>query len=104
MMEVGLMVGGEIPEVSDENKKRAEEYWMYGASAEELAKAWGKDVEVAKLKTCANCEYFNNKARVLKALGAEPGMGACMKFNFMCSQEATCQGWDCPSHMDMDDD
>jgi hypothetical protein len=103
MMEVGLMIGGDVPEVSEENKKRAEEYWMYGASADELGKAWGKPAKVAKLKTCANCEYFNNKARTLKALGAEPGMGACMKFKFMCSQDAACQGWDCPSHMDMPD-
>lgn len=94
-MMYGLMLGGEVPEVDPKNKLRAEEYWMYGSSAEELAKAWDKPLEYAKLKTCANCEYFNNRARVLKALNAEAGQGACMKFHFMCSQEASCQAWEC---------
>ena len=35
------------------------------------------------------------KAKTLKALNAESGMGACMKFKFMCSQEASCQAWEC---------
>lgn len=94
-MAVGLMVGA-VPEVDPKNKKRAEKYWMYGASAEELAKAWGKPVEMAELKTCSNCEYFDNSAKTLKALSAEPNMGACKKFKFMCNQSASCQGWDCP--------
>lgn len=94
-MMYGLMLGGEIPEVDPKNKARAETYWMYGASADELAKAWDKPTEYARLKTCANCEYFDNRARVLKALDAEPGMGACKKFSFMCSQEAACQAWEC---------
>lgn len=100
-----LMIGGEIPEVDEKNKARAEEYWMYGKGAAELAKAWGKDEDVAALKTCANCEYFNNSARVLKALGGQPGQGACTKFNFMCSQEASCQAWESGEHgmMGVDD-
>jgi len=95
MMKVGLMLGGGTPEVDPKNKERAEEYWMYGASEEDLAKAWGKELEYAKLKKCGNCHYFNNTARTLKALDAESGMGACMKFKFMCSQDASCQAWDC---------
>ena len=94
-MKVGLMLGGETPEVDPKNKDRAEEYWMYGATPEELAKAWDKELSYAKLKKCGNCSYFNNKARTLKALDAEAGMGACMKFKFMCSQDASCQAWDC---------
>jgi hypothetical protein len=94
MMKIGLMIG-EVPEVDPKNKTRAEQYWMYGASEAELAKAWGKPVEMAKLKKCANCEYFDNRASTLKALKAESGMGACKKFNFLCSQEAACQAWDC---------
>lgn len=94
-MKVGLMLGGGTPEVDPKNKERAEEYWMYGASEEDLAKAWGKELEYAKLKKCGNCHYFNNTARTLKALDAESGMGACMKFKFMCSQDASCQAWDC---------
>ena len=94
-MKVGLMMGGDTPEVDPKNKDRAEEYWMYGASEEELAKAWDKELEYAKLKKCGNCQYFNNRAKTLKALNAESGMGACMKFKFMCSQEASCQAWEC---------
>lgn len=93
MLEIGLMIG-EVPEVDPKNKKRAEEYWMYGESAEELAKAWGKPVAIAELKTCGNCEYFDNRAKTLKALKGEPSQGACTKFKFMCSQEASCQAWD----------
>jgi len=89
------MLGGGTPEVDPKNKERAQEYWMYGASEEDLAKAWGKELEYAKLKKCGNCHYFNNTARTLKALDAESGMGACMKFKFMCSQDASCQAWDC---------
>jgi len=94
-MMYGLMLSGKTPEVDPKNKKRAETYWMYGSSTEDLAKAWGKDPEVAKLKTCGNCEYFDNRAKTLKELGGEPGMGACTKFKFMCSQEAACQAWEC---------
>lgn len=89
------MLNGEPPEVDPKNKDRAEEYWMYGATPQELAKAWGKKLAYAKLKKCGNCCYFNNKARTLKALDAESGMGACMKFKFLCSQDASCQAWDC---------
>lgn len=106
-MMMGLMLGGEIPEVDDKNKARAEEYWMYGATPVELAKAWDKPVAIAELKKCANCEYFDNRVRVLKALNAESGMGACKKFKFLCSQEAACQAWDCRDDYEMsegDDD
>jgi len=85
---------GEVPEVSNENKKRAEEYWMYGADVAELANAWGKPIAMAELKTCGNCEYFDNRMQTLKALKLEAGMGACTKFKFACSQEKSCQGWD----------
>ena len=101
MMKMGLMIG-EVPEVSPKNKKRAEEYWMYGASASELAKAWDKPVAIAELKTCGNCEYFDNSARTLKALKGKAGQGACKKFKFMCDQAASCQGWDCDDSFEMD--
>ena len=103
MMAMGLMIGGEVPEVDPKNKERAVEYWMYGATAEELAKAWDKPVEIAELKTCGNCEYFDNRARTLKTLKGEPGQGACTKFKFMCSQEASCQAWD-SKEMEIEDD
>ena len=103
MMTMGLMIGGATPEVDPKNKARAEEYWMYGATAEELGKAWDKPAKIAALKTCGNCEYFDNRARTLKTLKGEPGQGACTKFKFMCSQEASCQGWD-SKEMEMEDD
>ena len=49
---------------------------------------------MAELKTCGNCEYFDNRMQTLKALKLEPGTGACTKFKFACSQEKSCQGWD----------
>ena len=102
---IGMMIGTEdIPEVSNENKKRAEAYWMYGADTAELAKAWDKPVAMAELKTCGNCEYFDNRARVLKALNGQPNQGACLKFKFLCSQEASCQGWDSKESYMEDDD
>ena len=101
----GLMIGTEVPKVDNKNKVRAEKYWMYGASPDELAKAWDKPVAIAELKKCANCEYFDNRVRVLKALNAESGMGACKKFNFLCSQDAACQAWDCrEDEMEEEDD
>ncbi len=100
-MMMGLMIGGPTPEVDPKNKDRAEKYWMYGASTEELAKAWGKEVEYAKLKKCGNCEYFDNRSKTLKALSLEPDTGACLKFKFACSQDASCQAWDC-KEMDME--
>ena len=104
MVGMSLMLG-EVPEVSNENKKRAEEYWMYGADTAELANAWGKSLAMAELKTCGNCEYFDNRMQTLKALNLEAGMGACTKFKFACSQEKSCQGWDSPDkHMMEEDD
>lgn len=102
MVGMGLMLG-DVPEVDPKNKERAVDYWMYGASADELGKAWGKPVAMAELKTCGNCEYFDNRARTLKALKGQPNQGACMKFKFMCDQEASCQGWDC-KEIDMEED
>ena len=104
-MMTSLMIDASaMPEVDPKNKARAEEYWMYGQGPAELAKAWGKDEAVAALKTCGNCEYFNNSARVLKALGGEAGQGACMKFKFMCSQEASCQAWESGEHGYMEEE
>ena len=41
------------------------------------------------------------RARTLKSLNIESGLGACSKFKFVCSQETSCQGWDCKDqHMD----
>lgn len=100
---MGLMFG-EVLELSPKNKTRAEKYWMYGSTPEELAKAWDKPVAIAELKKCANCEYFDNKVQTLKAHKLESGMGACKKFLFACSQEAACQAWDCPEMDEEDDD
>jgi hypothetical protein len=63
-MMMSLMIG-ETPEVDPKNRDRAEKYWMYGATAEELGKAWDKPTKMAKLKTCGNCEYFDNRVRCL---------------------------------------
>lgn len=93
-MGVGLMVG-ETPEVDPKNKKRAEEYWMYGATPEELSKAWNVDNDWAELKKCTNCEYFDNRKKTLKAVEATSSEGVCTKFNFVCEGSQACQAWDC---------
>ena len=99
-MMMSLMLG-EPPEVDPKNRDRAETYWMYGDSAEELGKAWDKDTEPAALKTCGKCDYFDTRARTLKSLNIESGLGACSKFKFVCSQEKSCQAWDCKDqHME----
>jgi predicted metal-binding protein len=103
MVGMSLMLG-EPPEVDPKNRDRAETYWMYGASAEELGKAWDKPTDVAALKTCGNCEYFDNRIQTLKALKIESGTGACTKFNFVCSQEKACQGWDSQDKNMMEED
>jgi hypothetical protein len=104
MMGIGLMVG-EPPEVDPKNRKRAEKYWMYGASSQELGKAWNKDVDVAVLKTCGNCCNFDNRIQTLKSLNLESGLGACSRFNFVCSQEKSCQGWGTKDNsMDVDNE
>ena len=100
MMGMSLMLG-EPPEVDPKNRDRAEKYWMYGASAEELGKAWDKPTKMAKLKTCGNCEYFDNRMKTLKSLKIESGLGACTKFKFVCSQEKSCQGWGTQDHYTM---
>ena len=107
MMKIGLMIG-EVPEVDPKNKERATMYWMYGEPPEELAKAWNTEVdseamEYAELKKCANCDYFNNSRKTLKALDEDATMGACMKFKFVCSAEASCQAWECVGEQYDDD-
>ena len=102
IVSTSLMLG-EAPEVDPKNRDRAEKYWMYGASAAELGEAWDKPEDMAALKTCGNCEYFNNSAHTLKALNIEAGLGACSKFKFVCSQEKSCQGWDSCEPMPMGD-
>ena len=103
MMGMSLMLG-EPPEVDPKNRDRAETYWMYGASAEELGKAWDMTTKMAELKTCSNCDYFDNRARTLRSLNIESGLGACTKFEFVCSQEKSCQGWDCKDSIMMEED
>ena len=102
-MKMGLMVG-QTPEVDPKNKKRAEEYWMYRATPEELAKAWGVDKKHAELKKCTNCEYFDNRKSTLKALKADASQGACCKFKFVCDGDNSCQAWDCVSDKWEDED
>jgi hypothetical protein len=101
-MMMGLMIGGKTPEVDPKNKKRAVKYWMYGAPASELAIAWGIDEDVADLKKCANCEYFDNRVSTLKATGGKTGQGACSKFKFLCSDEASCQAWECKADYELE--
>jgi hypothetical protein len=105
MMSLGLMLPTDL-EVSDTGKQRAIDYWMYGdENFEELAAAWDTDVATAELKRCANCEYYDNRVSVLKALDGDSGQGFCKKFQFLCSDEASCQAWEsCGPEYEMEDD
>ena len=105
MMSIGLMLP-ENMEVSEDGKQRAIDYWMYGDdNFEGLAAAWGKDLATAELKRCANCEYYDNRVSVLKALDGDSGQGFCKKFEFLCSDEASCQAWEgCGEYYSEDDD
>lgn len=88
---------GQAPEVDPKNKKRVEKYWMYGAEVSELAEAWGVDKDIAELKKCTNCEYFDNRKSTLKAVKADASQGVCCKFSFVCGGDQACQAWDCVS-------
>lgn len=116
---VGLMTPKEerVPTAS-ENKKimdRLVEYWHLGPEKgsdepgantgywKELAKVWGVAESEARRKLCANCEYFNDSPKMLKALEAIPysdvdktggGRGFCSKFDFICHNLRTCQAWE----------
>ena len=52
---------------------------------------------------CANCEYYDNRVSVLKALDGDSGQGFCKKFEFLCSDEASCQAWEVNCEWDMED-
>ena len=94
MMTIGLMLP-ENMEVSAEGKQRAIDYWLYGDDRwSDLAAAWGKDVSDAELRTCSNCEYYDNRVSVLKSLNGDSGQGFCKKFEFLCSDKASCQAWE----------
>ena len=103
-MAIGLMLP-ENMEVSAEGKQRAIDYWLYGDDRwSDLAAAWGKDLSDAELRTCANCEYYDNRVSVLKALDGESGQGFCKKFEFLCSDAASCQAWEGNDIFQMEED
>ena len=104
MMTIGLMLPENMEE-SKEGKQRAIDYWIYGDDNwTELAAAWGKDVSEAELRRCGNCEYFDNRVSVLKALDGEAGQGFCRKFEFLCSEAASCQAWESCGEYGMEED
>lgn len=127
MMKLGLMIPKEdrVPSAKD-NMKTAEwlaEYWHLGPEVgsdrpgdnkeywAEMAKVWNTSEEEARRKLCANCEYFCDTPKMLKALEAVPyndmdetggGRGFCDKFNFICHNLRTCQAWEGEDEVEME--
>lgn len=129
MMKLGLMIPKEDMPSAKENKEvmeRLAEYWHLGpevgsdkpgANKEywaELAKVWGVEDSKARRRLCANCEYFDDSPKMLKAMEQIPynkfdetggGRGFCRKFDFICHNLRTCQAWEKqPTCMDEEED
>ena len=111
MMFGSLMKPATAYEVDTEGRTRAEKYWMYGPETDgdtafwdELAEAWGVDTDAALLQRCGNCDYFDNRVSVLKALNAPAGTGFCTKFDFLCAEEKSCQMWCCDNDYELNND
>jgi len=118
MMIMGLMTPEEELPSAKENKAITEwlsEYWHLGPEIGSpkpgdnkeywslLAKVWAVDEAVARNRLCANCEYFVDTPKMLKAMEVIPyntfdetggGRGFCKKFDFICHNLRTCQAWE----------
>ena len=85
------------PEVGSDSPGSNKDYWS------EMAKVWNVAEEDARRRLCANCEYFNDSPKMLRAMESIPhnkfdetggGRGFCRKFDFICHNLRTCQAWE----------
>lgn len=117
-MKIGLMFPSEEMPTTKENNDTVNwlvEYWHLGPKVgsdapgankdywSEMAKVWDIKESDARRRLCANCEYFNDSPKMLKAMEAIPyneldktggGRGFCRKFDFICHNLRTCQAWE----------
>lgn len=102
-------------EMNVQNRDLVVRDWMLGpekASVEpganapfwqEISAAWNTTEAEARLRFCANCEYFNNTPEQQARMLAVPndkfdmdggGRGFCVKFDFICHNLRVCQAWE----------
>jgi hypothetical protein len=118
MVMLGLMIPNEkIPSAKDNDATTAwlVEYWHLGPEVgsekpgdnaeywSEMAKVWNIEEDQARRQLCANCEYFVDTPKMLKALEQIPfnkfdetggGRGYCKKFDFICHNLRACAAWE----------
>jgi hypothetical protein len=68
-----------------------------------LVEFWGLPEEMTANRYCANCEYFDNSTKALKAMKVVPenefdrnggGRGFCHKYEFICHNLRVCESWE----------
>ena len=102
-------------EENDTNMRVVSKYWNLGPAKtnvkpsentdywSKMALVWNISEEVARTQLCANCEYYNNTSDMMLQMNKIPltsfdldggGRGYCHKFDFICHNLRTCQGWE----------
>lgn len=85
------------PEKASVDPKANAPFWR------EISAAWNVDEATARLRFCANCEYYDNTPRRQAEMLAVPndkfdmdggGRGYCTKFDFICHSLRVCQAWE----------
>lgn len=85
------------PEVGSDKPGENKDYWQ------KMAKVWNTSEDKARRMLCANCEYFSDTPRMLKAMEKVEyskidetggGRGFCSRFDFICHNLRTCQAWE----------
>ena len=68
-----------------------------------ISAAWNVSEDDARLRFCANCEYFDNTTKRQAEMLAVPndqfdldggGRGYCVRFDFVCHNLRVCQAWE----------
>ena len=94
------------PEVGSPKPKDNNEYWA------RMAKVWNIPEDAARKRLCANCEYFCDTPKMLKAMDVVPynkfdetggGRGYCKNFNFICHKLRACQAWEGEDELEEED-
>lgn len=85
------------PEKTSVDPEANAPYWQ------EISAAWNVSEAEARLRFCANCEYYDNTPAQQQRMLAVPndkfdmdggGRGFCVKFDFICHNLRVCQAWE----------
>ena len=85
------------PEKTSVDPKANAPYWQA------ISAAWNVSEDDARLRFCANCEYFDNTTKRQAEMLAVPndqfdldggGRGYCVRFDFICHNLRVCQAWE----------